>query len=543
MTAPAIHFEAPGVTLWHGDCIETMRLLPDATVDAVVTDPPYGLEFMGKEWDSFGADVRQRGDATFTKGDNRHGLVRSGLGASYGGDTGKSMRAFQQWCTEWAAECLRVLKPGGHLLAFGGSRTWHRLAAGVEDAGFEIRDSIAWLYGSGFPKSMDVAKAIDKRRDDSEAILAVCTRLAAARDRAGVTNLDMDQACGLTSGGASAGHWTAAATRSIRRVPTWDQWQALRSLLKSEEPDLDAEIWRLNGLKGTPGAAFSERPDAKYDSSVGMAQSWTEGKGWNGKASKGGAGVLPEAQQWQGWGTALKPAFEPIVVGRKPLAGTVAANVLAHGTGALNIDGTRIGDEQRVNAPAANKPGGASLNMSVLGMPVDAEGRPVSGRWPTNVLLDQSQAAALDAQTGVLTSGKMPAGTQKQGKASGILGEFKPQPTVNDTYGDSGGASRFFPTFRYEAKAGGAERPSVDGVQHPTVKPLVLMEWLIRLVTPPGGTVLEPFAGSGTTLEAAVREGFSVIGIEREASYLPLIVHRLAERDHQQSLFGDWDES
>jgi site-specific DNA-methyltransferase (adenine-specific) len=354
-------------------------------------------------------------------------------------------KPFQDWCELWARECLRVLKPGGHMLAFGGSRTWHRLASAVEDSGFEIRDSIAWLYGSGFPKSLDVAKALDAAE--------------------GVVRGQRGEA--KTGNGSMSGP-------NYERTP-----------------------------KGDP--------------------------------------VTAAAAAWEGWGTALKPAFEPIVVGRKPLAGTVAANVLAYGTGALNIADTRVGTDLRVNAPAGNKPGGGSLNMSLVGMPADAGEREAAGRWPTNVVLDESQAAALDAQTGVLTSGLMKARTNREPRKGGtIYGADKRNITAGDTYADSGGASRFFPTFRYEAKAPSSERPKDGEVQHPTVKPLDLMRWLVRLVTPPGGVVLEPFAGSGTTVEACLLEEFRCIAIEREADYLPLIMNRIT-KPLQQSLFGDWD--
>jgi DNA modification methylase len=163
---PVLTFD--GVQVFHGDCVEVMRSLPDASVDSVVTDPPYGLEFMGKDWDApWKGDVRQRGDSTFDAADESapFGRVRHGGTRAYGTDSAVVGQAFQLWCTEWATEALRVLKPGGHLLAFGGTRTWHRLAVAIEDAGFEVRDSIAWMYGSGFPKSLDVSKAIDKRDD------------------------------------------------------------------------------------------------------------------------------------------------------------------------------------------------------------------------------------------------------------------------------------------------------------------------------------------------------------------------------------------
>ena len=448
------YYSDDSATLYHGDCVEVMRELPDASVDAVVTDPPYELGFMGKGWDA--------------------------SGIAYNLDV-------------WT-QALRVLKPGGHLLAFGGTRTWHRLAVAIEDAGFEVRDSIAWMYGSGFPKSLDVSKAIDKRRDDRDDVLRVTAEIARLRDAAGLTNRDLDDAFGFSG---MAGHWTSV--KSQPAVPTVEQWSTLRDLLSPDEW-VDAEVWRLNGRKGTPGEAWDQRevtqaearPLVSGDTITFDQRSSTE-------RERRDVPATPAAQQWQGWGTALKPAFEPIVVARKPLIGTVAENVLAHGTGALNVDGCRIGTEQRVNnpsgAPGANNyrlQGGDGRNVQNAKRYAEASKAlppaEVTGRWPANVILDESQAAELDRQA-------------------------------------DEGPSRFF----YTAKANSAERPRVDGIAHPTVKPLDLMQYLCRLVTPPGGVILEPFAGSGTTLEAAIVEGFGVIGIEREDDYLPLILQRLTK--------------
>jgi len=377
-------------TILHGECIAEMRAMPAESIDAVITDPPYGLEFMGKDWD--GADGFRRSlnpndagrDSAFGRMSRKAPEYRAGV-------------AFQEFSEAWARECLRALKPGGHLLAFGGTRTWHRLAVAVEDAGFEIRDSIAWMYGSGFPKSLDVSKAIDR------------------------------------AAGAAA--------------------------------------------------------------------------------------------KWQGWGTALKPAHEPIVVARKPLQGTVAANVQAHGTGALNIDATRIDMGEEYDPSRVQRQSAASAGMNGLGdsgFKSDHEQATYNskGRWPANVILDEDQAAALDAQSGTLKSGALKPHKERHENASSY--SFDREKTYVKA-ADQGGASRFF----YCAKAPKKERPVVDGVAHPTVKPLSLMRWLVRLVAPPGGTVLDPFAGSGTTLEAAILEGVSVIGIEREAEYLPLIQARM----------------
>lgn len=441
------------VTLYHGDCLDVLRELADCSIDAVVTDPPYGLEFMGKSWDSFKATgtsllmhaPKDDSGRTFTNAsghmfDNAKVLPRfpsAGL-------------PFQEWCYAWSRECLRVLKPGGHMLAFGGTRTFHRLACAVEDAGFEIRDSIAWMYGSGFPKSLDVSKAIDKAAGVEREVVG-----PNLRHHGGGTN----------------------------NVYAQDEWTR--------------ENFAAKTMLTAP--------------------------------------ATPDAERWQGWGTALKPAFEPIVVARKPLVGTVAANVLAHGTGALNVDGCRIGDEERVNspsgAPGANNyrlQGGDGRNVeNALRYAEASKALPpttVSGRWPANVILDESQAEVLDEQSGDVPSG---IAVTRNGGGRKIFNQASDGQAAPDSgYTDVGGASRFF----YTAKAASDERVRIAGTAHPTVKPLALMRWLVRLVTPPGGTVLEPFAGSGTTVEACLLEGFYCIAIEREADYLPLIVQRINRR-------------
>ena len=288
-----------GPRLFLGDCLDALRQLPDASVDAVVTDPPYGLSFMGKKWDY-------------------------------------DVPSVEVW-----SECLRVLKPGGHLLAFAGTRTQHRMAVRIEDAGFEIRDMIAWVYGSGFPKS--------------------------------------------------------------------------------------------HNLSG----------------------------------------------EWQGWGTALKPALEPITVARKPLSGTVAATVLEHGTGALNVDGCRAGEREK---RMLNRGGSIGFGGSEPQGVVEDGG---CGRWPANLIHDGSE------------------------EATGLLGE----------------AARFF----YSPKADGTDRNEGTEARniHPTVKPTDLMQYLCRLVTPPGGTVLDPFMGSGSTGKAAQMEGFRFIGCERDPDYFAIAKARI----------------
>jgi site-specific DNA-methyltransferase (adenine-specific) len=436
-------YEGHGVTLHHGDCLDVLRTLPDASVDSVVTDPPYGLEFMGKEWDRFGAVTETATEDTDASHPFRNGTQRVRFGEGRA-----ATAAFGAWCEPWAAECLRVLRPGGHLLAFGGTRTWHRLACAVEDAGFEVRDSIAWLYGSGFPKSLDVSKAIDKAAGAER-------ESSGDRGNTACAYLDRGDAC---PGHGDAGQSMSGAT--VHRLPT--------------APATDA------------------------------------------------------AREWAGWGTALKPAFEPVVVARKPLAGTVAANVLEHGTGALNVDGCRIGNgDDRTNGGATGKRVDPDEGyMGSWSAASDGLARPTGGRWPANVVLDESQAAALDEQSGEsVTPRTVTRGASLSGKDGATARSGGAMERREDVmcHGDSGGASRFF----YVAKADASERPRVNGTAHPTVKPLDLMRWLVRLVTPPGGTVLEPFAGSGTTVEACIVEGFQCIAIEKGEEYLPLITQRI----------------
>ena len=477
-----------------GDCVTHLQSMPEASVDAIVCDPPYGLEFMGKEWDKLGGDRRQRGDASYKQGDARRGLVRHGGTASYGVDPSQAGLAMQESHAAWAAEAFRVLKPGGHLLAFGGSRTFHRLACAIEDVGFEIRDSIAWMYGQGFPKSLDVSKAIDK---------------------------------------------AAGAERAVVGVHT-------------------------TGRRATPkndirGGQFASATEEHIDLSAITAP------------------ATDDARTWDGWGTALKPGMEPIVVARKPLAArTVAANVVKHGTGALNIDGCRIGLDGGTSRGADGSNAGKPRNVLHGGnfgvIALNA------GRWPANVVLSHvpddfdadgnevfgcralgtateaqpvwecapgCPVAALDAQSGVTKSQGGRAVDQFR-DCNPVYGGGRGLEEARDPgFGDEGGASRFF----YQSKATNRERwgychdcsvvfnrgdKIARGTHkphrveyHPTVKPVDLMRWLVRLVTPPGGLVVDPFCGTGTTGEAACLEGFRFIGMEREPTYARIAAHRL----------------
>ena len=333
-----------------GDCLEVLVGLPDNSVDSIVTDPPYGLSFMGKKWDY---DV-------------------------------PSVAIWEQ--------CFRVLKPGGHLLAFAGTRTQHRMAVRIEDAGFEIRDMIAWVYGSGFPKSLDVSKAIDKA--------AGAEREVVGRYRAAVQT-------GVTGG------------------------------LNGSKADSDGVTWATITAPATDAA-----------------------------------------RQWSGWGTALKPALEPITMARKPLIGTVAETVLAYGTGAINVDNCRVGNDV---LPAQVRV------VTRMGTFQGAEGNETperTGRWPANLIHDGSEEVCLALKSG----------------------------------------ARFF----YSAKTGKDDRETDNN--HPTVKPTTLMAYLCRLVTPPGGTVLDPFMGSGSTGKAATVNGFRFIGIERDPAYHKIAMARISNQ-------------
>lgn len=330
-----------------GDCLDILRTLPENSVDSIVTDPPYGLKFMGRRWDYDAPSV-------------------------------------EVW-----AECLRVLRPGGHLLAFAGTRTQHRMCTRIEDAGFEIRDMIAWIYGSGFPKSH-------------------------------------------------------------------------------------------NGPWG---------------------------------------------------GTALKPALEPITMARKPLEGTVAANVLAHGTGALNIDGCRVPAENPTGW-GGGAAGGNTWTDENCGLAKGGDARPVNGRWPANLIHDGSD----EVLQAFPHTGPTPGSYETSHRDTTAYSGSWPERIVRKGHKDAGGsAARFF----YCAKASKRDRDegleSFDRVavapranNHPTVKPTDLMRYLCRLITPAGGTVLDQFMGSGSTGKAAVLEGFGFIGIEREAQYAAIAEARVA---------------
>ena len=454
------------MTVLNLDCRHGLALLPDNSIDAVLTDPPYELGFMDHAWD------------------------RSGIAYDVA-----------MW-----REALRVLKPGGHMLAFSGSRTYHRMTCAIEDAGFEIRDSIMWVYGSGFPKSLDISKAIDKISATSTAWFGPW--LKKWREATGVSQKELCERCGFfgaVNRGGTIANWELGLG-----APSIAQFNIICRVLNLPFDSIEAVERSVIGTrKVNAGVAFSNYGAVELQIT---------------------APATMAAQIWEGWGTALKPAHEPICVARKPLAlGTVAANVLAHGVGGINIDGCRVPID-----PAADASQLRTMSVS------QHDG--ADGRWPANFIHDGSPE---------------------------VLAMF-PEPR-----GDSGSAARFYQQcqwtqdnleaalFFYCAKAGKRDRneglEAFDAVManfaagtglskngdgsprnmaadaknpHPTVKPTELMRYLCRLVTPPGGLIVDPFAGSGSTGKAAILEGFQFIGFELDPQYTAIANARIdAARD------------
>ena len=451
-------------TVFVGDCREVLRGIDESSVDAVVTDPPYGLGFMNREWDKF--------------------------------------VAFQRWCEEWARELIRVVKPGGHVVAFGGNRTYHRLAVALEDAGFEIRDCLMWLHGEGFPKSLDVSKAIDKAAGAERPVVGERTD--------GVGNTD-------------------------------------RSIHKHE------------GFASARERVYIETAPATDD-----------------------------AKRWEGWGTALRPSWEPIVLARRPLSGTVEENVRRWGTGGLNVDACRLPTSDHLRFP--RDPGTLGSNMIDRGKVIRVKGakqgqQSDAGRWPSNWMLCHS-SECVQVGTSKVRSGKAVGGLRSK-KDGAVFGKgWKQADSGDHTYADPSGyeaveewacvpdcpirrlddqsgevVSRFF----YCPKAGRRDRdeglddlpvvmsheianrkegspgmvrsqaPGTGRNVHPTVKPTSLMRWLCRLVTPPGGVILDPFMGSGSTGKAAMLEGFRFVGVEIDPEMVEVARRRVSHASLQSA--------
>jgi site-specific DNA-methyltransferase (adenine-specific) len=378
-----------------GDCVEVMKTFPDNYVTTIITDPPYGLAFMGKKWDDFGTDLKK----------------------------------FQEWVRIWAVEAFRVAKPGATLLCFGGTRTFHRLTCGLEDAGWQIKDVLMWLYGCGFPKSLDISKAIDKLKGAEREIICKHPNPAGSKGN----TFPLNQECYIT----------APATQ--------------------------------------------------------------------------------EAKEWEGYGTALKPAYEPIVMAIKPNDGSYANNALKWGVAGLNIDGGRIPTAQKWTKQ--DYKGHTNPSSYLIDKDYYKKSHP-QGRFPANVILDEESAELVDKQSGITKSRRGPRGIRVKGYSAGIECKRDPEGIISvGGYNDGGGASRFF----YCAKASRSERTVNKQVEndHPTLKPLELIKYLVKLATPPNGLVLDPFVGSGTTCVACKILGYDCIGIERELNYVEIANKRL----------------
>lgn len=564
--------EHPSGVLLVGDMRERLSELDADSIDACITDPPYHLTGASR-----GGSPRNPGTGPF--GRIGIGTDRGFMNLPWdGGDV-----AFRP--ETWAA-VYRVLKPGAHLLAVGGPRTYHRMVTAVEDAGFEIRDCIGWCYAQGLPKSLDVAGEIDRAAGASPAEWAAWLRQR--RENLGMSREALAEAVACTP--SSVRDWGEGRAREAGGV--------IEHILPA--PSYRKRLAKVLGYPESERRVVQEATDRRDDGTI-------YGLGHSGDVYAGP--TTDAAQQWNGWGTGLKPGWEIILVARKPLVGTVAENVLVHGTGAINGDGCRIGTDP---VPINTFDDGAKPFGGGAGHPYTS--RMSSGRWPTNVAFShhsdcvQIGTAVVRAASGsgrrddeasgqrryvgrggtdfAVTPGRRlgdangnetverwacvpdcpvrrlddQAGTRTSGKVAGngfaaphggnVYGKFADRSLHADTViGDSGAASRFFPVFQvedesvlYAAKAPRAERPvGPDGTRHPTIKPLALVRWLVRLVTPPGGTVLDPFLGSGSLAEAAALEGARWVGVELcdgtegRPDYVALINQRMKRFERGES--------
>jgi len=491
-------------TIHNGNSLEVLKGLEENSIDSIVTDPPYELGFMGKKWDS--------------------------TGIAYNVELWK--------------ECLRVLKPGGHLLAFSGSRTYHRMAVAIEDAGFEIRDQIMWVYGSGFPKSLDISKAIDKRGGKSVSWFGPWFRQWRIENN--ITQKDVAVLFPSKNGGMTGcvANWELGLN-----MPTIEQFNLIKETFNlpfDSMEDIEREIIGKKTAGMGTGKTF------------GMLQS--EGDNINAnKVISITAPATEEAKEWEGWGTQIKPAHEPICLARKPLIGTVAENVLEWGTGGINIGGCRVGTEDNLNGGAYAKEGNRKESQSLNSGGMNATGKTVghdfiqpSGRFPANFIHDGSDEVVglfPNAGSGNNTGAYNYNGREYNNKETSMFNGDKPVAPSN--YNDSGSAARFF----YCAKASKRDRDEgLDGFalgdppasarrkpaegrknalglpranHHPTVKPTDLMQYLCRLITPPNGLIIDPFMGSGSTGKAAMYEGFRFIGIDLDPEYCKIAEARI----------------
>lgn len=505
-----------------GDNIEVVMGWSAECVDAIVTDPPYGLGFMGKEWDKFGMERR-------TAVQKNSILPAGGAAAVKWESVG-----FQQWFTIWAKAMLRITKPGGFLLCFGGTRTFHRLTCAIEDAGWEIRDCMMWLYGSGFPKSLNISKAVDKQRQTQNNLgLLPDEKLFCdwMRNSSGISPQQAQKLVGsdrfITGEVKIVNTATTDNPRMGRRamVPTSATWEKLLPYMNISPPN-----WICELVKNPP------QPPIEHPGQ------WKGGKG---------VGVIGN-NEWAGYGTGLKPAWEPIIVAMKPKEGSFAQNAEKYGVAGLNIDGGRISYQ----GETPNMGGRKNTKMDGEGYGFKIEGRPdkpnTQGRWPANLILDEEAGQMLDEQSGVSKGGFIRNRTKgaRPFENNGKPTEYITTEKINEL---SGGASRFFycaKTSRKERNMGldnipeqitdNGRKKKIDNPylrgktprhnNHPTVKPLALMKYLCILLKMPGQNqiILDPFMGSGTTGMACKSLGINYIGIEKEQEYCDISIKRIA---------------
>jgi len=570
------------------DCIEFMRKMPENSVDSLICDPPYGLEFMGKEWDKFKITKQTKSQ------------VVKNLGAGMRRQTRDEIFEFQRWTRQWAKEALRVAKPGATLLSFGGTRTYHRMACAIEDAGWIIKDCIMWLYSTGFPKALDIKKSLDKKysggnmgayEKETKQNTKYYLRLVREADlQKTISNKKAEGKVlqsGLSQQGISIKDQTKgglqfSSGREKSSVEGWIDIQATKRELQrckicalSERVFIDGEErWVCNGTPFGYGTAhWSPTPKNRSCPSYRPRPKQQQYKQSDVVSDKPSP---QEIRKWNGWKShGLKPAYEPIIVAQKPNDGTYANNALKWGVSGLNIDGGRIdynGEQPNLGGRPQHTRGDG---YGFKAQKDEAEAN-TKGRFPANIILDEEAAKILDEQSGESGSGKMKKGSYRHKAPNNLyqLGMAKKEGALQnapDDYGDKGGASRFF----YVAKASKKERNmgkmfywedgkeidkelyfklekenegSIEGEKHkiskgnihPTCKPLKLMEYLCLLTkTPTGGVVLDPFMGSGTTGMACIKMGRDFIGIEKEEEYVKIAKARIeaVQKEKKQHLF------
>jgi DNA modification methylase len=485
-------------TLLLGDCLDKLKELDDNSIDSIVSDPPYGLAFMGKKWDY---DVPSQ--------------------------------------AIWE-ECMRVLKPGGHLLSFAGSRTYHRMAVRIEDAGFEIRDQIMWVYGSGFPKSHNIGKAVDKKGGQSIGWFGQWLR--DWREENNITQKEIAKLFPSKTGGLTGcvANWELGLN-----IPTTEQFNTIVENFDLPFKSIEELEREILGTKSS--ACFGNEERHTIGASKSVEVDITKGN-----------------SEWEGWGTALKPAHEPIVMARKPFKGTVADNVLEYGTGAINIDDCRIGTDDKLGRIAT--PQKEKTSYSLHKETKEYNNSDIAGgRFPANIIFDEEAGKILDEQSGDIKGmASQNCNNQTLYGGNAMNASQTTRSGFKQGYNDKGGASRFF----YCPKANKTDRnEGCDSLEdkgysinqahnsktleeryalksknnHPTVKPTDLMQYLIRLVTKKGGVVLDPFMGSGSTGKAAIKEGMIFVGIEREEEYFEIAKQRIKnELDKNEPKHNFW---